>query len=88
MSVVLIIRRFWHAAQKVWKAGRSCAHPMKVCQILLVPEMGKEFPELAASQLAWGQLVGQLQHCTTQCEFIYPLKSILLTQFHLITNWF
>lgn len=61
---------------------------MKVCQKLVVPEMGKDFPELAASELAWVRLVGQLQHYTTQCEFIYPFKSILLMQFHLIINWF
>ena len=51
--MVLIVRRFGHAARRVWEAGHTCADPMKVCQKLVVPEMGKEFPELAASELSW-----------------------------------
>lgn len=47
MSVVLIVRGFGHAAWRVWKAD-----PMNVCQKPVVPEMGKEFPELVARELA------------------------------------
>lgn len=50
--------------------------------------MSKEFPQLGASELAWVQLLGHLQRYTTQPELIYPFKSILLMQLHLIINWF
>lgn len=65
MSVVLIVRRFGHAAWRVWKAGQTCADPMKMCQKPVVPEMGKEFPELAASERAWVRLASPLQHYGT-----------------------
>lgn len=66
VSVVLTIRKCGHAAVwRVWKADHPCADPMNLCQNLVVPEMGKEFPELAVSERAWLSLANQWQHYTT-----------------------
>jgi len=54
-----------YAAWRAWKAGHTHADPVKVRQKPFVPETGKEFPELAASELAWVWLASQLQHYTT-----------------------